>query len=42
MPVEVLVPFYQAEGHGAMILVALSVATAIAAQIIDYALPTNV
>ena len=36
MPVEALVPFYQAEGHGAMTLVGLSVATAIAAQIIDY------
>ncbi len=36
MPVEVLVPFYQDEGHAALVLVGLSVATAVGAQIIDY------
>jgi membrane protein YqaA with SNARE-associated domain len=36
MPVEALVPYYHAEGHAAMILVGLSVGTAIAAQLIDY------
>ena len=36
MPVEALVPYYQAEGHSAVILVALSIGTAIAAQIVDY------
>ncbi len=36
MPVEALVPYYQAEGHAAMVLVGLSIATAIVAQIIDY------
>lgn len=36
MPVEALVPYYQAEGHAAMILVGLSVTTAVAAQLIDY------
>ena len=36
MPVEALVPYYQAEGHAGMVLVGLSIATAIVAQIIDY------
>ncbi len=36
MPVEALVPYYQAEGHAAMVLVGLSIATAVVAQIIDY------
>lgn len=36
MPVEALVPYYQNEGHAAMILVGLSVATAVVAQTIDY------
>jgi membrane protein YqaA with SNARE-associated domain len=36
MPVEALVPFYELEGHPAMVLVGLSVGTAVAAQLIDY------
>ena len=36
MPVEALVPYYQAEGHAAMVLVGLSIATAVVAQAIDY------
>ena len=36
MPVEALVPYYQAEGYAAMVLVGLSIATAVLAQIIDY------
>ena len=36
MPVEALVPYYHAEGHAAMVLVGLSVGTAITAQLIDY------
>ena len=36
MPVEALVPFYQAEGHAGTILVGLAVSTAIGAQLIDY------
>lgn len=36
MPVEALVPFYQAEGHPGAILVGLAVATALGAQLIDY------
>ena len=36
MPVEALVPYYQAEGHTAVVLVGLSIGTAVAAQIIDY------
>ena len=36
MPVEALVPYYQAEGHAAMVLVGLSIATAVVAQTIDY------
>ena len=36
MPVEALVPYYQAEGHAAMVLVGLSIATAVVAQSIDY------
>ena len=38
MPVELLVLYYQAEGHSAMVLVGLSMATAVGAQIIDYAI----
>ena len=36
MPVEALVPIYQAEGHAGAILILIGVSTAIAAQIIDY------
>ena len=36
MPVEALVPYYQAEGHAAPVLVGLSIATAVVAQTIDY------
>ena len=36
MPVEALVPYYQDEGHAAAVLVGLSIATAVGAQIIDY------
>ncbi len=36
LPVEVLVPYYQAEGHAAIVLIGLSMATAIVAQTIDY------
>ncbi len=36
MPVEALIPIYQAEGHAGSILVLLAVATALAAQFIDY------
>jgi len=38
MPVEALVPLYQAEGHAALTLILIAVATAIAAQIIDYSI----
>ena len=36
MPVEVLVPWYLAEGHPGAVLLVLAVATALAAQIIDF------
>ena len=36
MPVEVLVPWYMAEGHAWHLLVPLAVATGIGAQVIDY------
>ncbi len=36
MPVEALVPYYQAEGHAGGVLVLLAVTTALAAQAIDY------
>ena len=36
MPVEVLVPWYLEEGHAAAPLLGLAVATALAAQLIDY------
>lgn len=36
MPVEALVPYYQAAGESARVLVSLSVVTALAAQSIDY------
>lgn len=36
MPVEALVPVYQSEGHPGMTLVTIALATAIAAQAIDY------
>jgi membrane protein DedA with SNARE-associated domain len=36
MPVEALIPVYQAEGYSAALLVALAVSTALAAQAIDY------
>lgn len=38
MPVEALVPYYQAEGHPGGVLVLLAVTTALAAQAIDYAI----
>ena len=38
MPVELLVPYYLAEGHNAIILIGLAVATGLVALIIDYAL----
>ena len=38
MPVEALVPIYQAEDHGALVLIALALVTALAAQAIDYAI----
>jgi len=36
MPVEALIPVYQAEGHPELLLVTLAVSTALAAQAIDY------
>ena len=36
MPVEALVPLYQAEGHAGTVLVPLAVATALVAQGVDY------
>lgn len=36
LPVEVLVPWYLGEGHPGGLLVGLAVATALAAQLIDY------
>jgi membrane protein DedA with SNARE-associated domain len=36
MPVEALVPVYQAEGHPGAVLVIIAVATAIVAQAVDY------
>jgi membrane protein DedA with SNARE-associated domain len=36
MPVEALIPVYQAEGHAGSLLVGLAVATALVAQAIDY------
>lgn len=36
MPVEALIPVYQAEGHSASVLVAIAVGTALCAQAIDY------
>ena len=36
MPVEVLVPFYLAEGHSGVLLIGLAVLTALGAQTIDY------
>ena len=36
MPVEALVPIYQAEGHAGMTLILIAVSTAIAGQVIDY------
>ncbi len=38
MPVEALVPIYQAEGHPGMTLVMLALVTAVAAQLIDYSI----
>jgi membrane protein DedA with SNARE-associated domain len=38
MPVEALVPLYQAEGHAGTTLIIIAVATAIAAQVIDYSI----
>ena len=36
MPVEALVPIYQAEGHAGTTLILIAVSTAIVAEIIDY------
>ena len=36
MPVEALVPIYQAEGHAGAILIVIAVSTAIAGEVIDY------
>ncbi len=36
MPVEALVPFYQAEGHRGLVLLGIAVATAMVAQTVDY------
>lgn len=38
MPVEALVPIYQAEGHPGSTLILIAVATALAAQVIDYSI----
>ena len=38
MPVEVLIPYYQAAGHSELLLVGLAVGTAFVAQIIDFAI----
>jgi len=38
MPVEALVPIYQREGHAGHTLILLAIATAIAAQVIDYSI----
>jgi membrane protein YqaA with SNARE-associated domain len=38
MPVEALVPIYQAEGHAALTLILVALATALAAQVIDYSI----
>ncbi|MEX0891775.1 MAG: VTT domain-containing protein [Gemmatimonadota bacterium] len=38
MPVEVLIPWYQAEGHAGYVLLGLAVGTAFAAQCIDFAI----
>jgi len=42
MPVEALVPIYQNEGHAGSTLIALAVATAIMAQVIDYGIGRSV
>jgi membrane protein DedA with SNARE-associated domain len=42
MPVEALVPIYQAEGHPGLLLIFLAVSTALAAQAIDYAVGRSV
>ncbi|HIN77243.1 MAG TPA: hypothetical protein EYM97_00260, partial [Gemmatimonadetes bacterium] len=36
MPVEALVPIYQAEGHAGATLILIAVSTAIAGEVIDY------
>jgi membrane protein YqaA with SNARE-associated domain len=36
MPVEALIPIYQAEGHRGATLIVIALATAVAAQLIDY------
>ena len=38
MPVEALVPIYQAEGHAGATLILVAVSTALAAQVIDYSI----
>lgn len=42
MPVEALVPIYQAEGHAGGLLVSVAVLTALAAQAIDYGIGRSV
>ena len=38
MPVEALVPIYQAEGHAGLTLILVALATALAAQVVDYSI----
>ena len=42
MPVEALIPIYQAEGHPGTTLILMAVATALTAQAIDYAIGRSV
>ena len=42
MPVEALVPLYQAEGHAGVLLIGVAVLTALAAQAIDYGIGRSV
>lgn len=42
MPVEALVPVYQGEGHAGATLILIAVATAVAAQVIDYGVGRSV
>ena len=42
MPVEALVPIYQGEGHAGSTLILIAIATAIAAQLIDYGIGRSI